>query len=100
MIDKPKVVKCGKGWRNITMMQRMGPIYGGAKLTDTQVEEIKNRYASGLFTQQQLADEYHIDRSNISHIINGRSWKAIGNPVKSKRIWPGVYGRPASGKRP
>lgn len=78
MIDKPELIPCGKGYKNITMIRRMGNLYGGAKITDQQAAEIRSRYAVGNVTQAELSAEYKIHRSNISHIVRGRSWKSSG----------------------
>lgn len=47
-------------------------------ITDQQVVEIKALYDVGDVTQQQLADKYGTTRSNIGHILLGRS-RAIVN---------------------
>lgn len=75
MIDKPELVRCGKGFKNMTMVRRLGNLYGTAKITDQQAAEIKARYAVGNITQAALAAEYKVDRTNISHIVLGRRWK-------------------------
>ena len=36
--------------------------------------EIRAKYATGLVTQQDLADCYEVSRIAISHIINNRTW--------------------------
>lgn len=81
MADTSEFIRCGKGYRNVTMVRRMGNLYSNAKLTDQQVAEIKQRYAVGDITQKQLSIEYGTDRSNISHIIRGRRWKSIGKAI-------------------
>lgn len=40
------------------------------KLTDSEVEEIRQKYAAGTVTQQELANSYHTSHSNISLIVN------------------------------
>ena len=42
------------------------------KLTDAQMEEIRERYLAGGVTQQVLADEYGVARSYISRIMHGQ----------------------------
>lgn len=78
MIDKPELVRCGKGHKNMTMIRRMGNLYGIAKITDQQAAEIRARYAAGNITQADLAAEYKIHRSSISNIIRWRCWKSSG----------------------
>lgn len=48
-----------------------------AALDDEKVREIRRRYAAGGVTQQQLADEYEVDRTNISSIIRRKTWTHI-----------------------
>jgi len=42
------------------------------KLTDAQVEEVRERYLAGGVTQQELAGEYGVARSYISRVMHGR----------------------------
>lgn len=44
-------------------------------LTERQVIEIREAYASGVFTQHELAMIYGVSRENISCITNNRTWK-------------------------
>ena len=52
-----------------------------AKLTDAQVQEIRERYLSGGVMQKDLAREYGVVDSAISHIIRG---KRFGGPNISR----------------
>jgi len=45
---------------------------GSSKLTNDEVAEIRERYGNGP-TQQELADEYGVTRSNIGRIVRGDS---------------------------
>ncbi len=56
-----------------------GEINGNSKLTETQVREIRSRYAEGGITQEDLGIEYGVSRGAIDHIINRRTWSHI-NP--------------------
>jgi DNA-binding XRE family transcriptional regulator len=47
---------------------------GQAKLTVAQVETI--RELRGQVTQEHLASRYGVCRATISHIQNGRNWRA------------------------
>jgi hypothetical protein len=47
------------------------------KLADAQVIEIRARYAAGGVTQQQLATEYGVYSSNISVIVNHKTWRHL-----------------------
>lgn len=51
-----------------------------AKLKDDQVISIRQKHTTGNYTQQQLADEYMVSRSQIRRIISGVDWKhLLGN---------------------
>jgi len=46
-----------------------------AKLTESQVAEIRNRYAKGDISQAALGKLYGVNQRNISSIINKKSWR-------------------------
>jgi hypothetical protein len=48
-----------------------------AKLTEIQVHDIRERYAAGCITQQEIADTYGVTASLISMIVNRKSWSHI-----------------------
>jgi predicted XRE-type DNA-binding protein len=51
-----------------------GENQGHSRLTESQVYEIRRRYAAGGVFQEELAREFHVARSQISHIVNRRQW--------------------------
>jgi len=50
---------------------------GTARLTETQVVEIRRRYAQGGVTQQALANEFGVTQSTIRMAVIGRTWKNV-----------------------
>jgi hypothetical protein len=64
---------------NDRVMRRRGrgPKFGiehhAAKLTDEQVETIRQRYAQGGISQQRLADEFGVSNSHICYLVNRKS---------------------------
>ena len=48
-----------------------------SKLTEKIVLEIRADWATGKYTQQQLAEKYDVSRSLISKIVNRKIWKHI-----------------------
>lgn len=44
------------------------------KLTMQQANEIKAKYSSKLYSQNELAKEYGVSQSHISSIVTGRRW--------------------------
>ena len=56
---------------------RRGAENGRAKLTERDVEMIRDARAQGQ-TQQAIADEFGVSKSAIQWILNGRNWAAIG----------------------
>ena len=45
-----------------------------AKLTTCQVAQIRYLYALGNFTQQELADAYRVNNSNINRLLSRKQW--------------------------
>lgn len=50
-----------------------------AKLIEEEVIDIRIKYASGFYTQKDLAKIYNTTQSNISDIILNKIWKNIGD---------------------
>lgn len=50
--------------------------FKSAKLSDREVLEIRRKYASGE-TQDAIAKEFHIDQTNVSQIVLGKTWKNL-----------------------
>lgn len=48
---------------------------GQSKLTKLQVDEIRRRYATGVFTQRYLAKMYGVHQALIHNIITYKSWR-------------------------
>jgi len=63
--------------RNSKNRQAKGSAQGSSKVTEVQVLEIRKKYEECTFTQEQLATEYNISRSNISNIIRRNIWTHI-----------------------
>jgi hypothetical protein len=49
--------------------------YSKCFLTEDDVEEIRRLYATGQYTQRELAKMYNYDRGNIGHIVHFDIWK-------------------------
>jgi hypothetical protein len=47
------------------------------KLTEEEVIEIREKYATGQYIQQELADEYGVAGNTISYIVNRKRWKHL-----------------------
>lgn len=52
-----------------------GETNGSAKLTWTQVREIRARFAQGGVSYTALAREYHVNEATIRPLIKGQTWK-------------------------
>ena len=50
------------------------------KITAEQRQEIREKYATGAFTQTQLAVEYGVTQARVSDIITGRDYKRSITP--------------------
>jgi len=67
-----------------------GPNYEGddhhqAKLNSAQVQSLREDYASGEYTQKELADKYGVARTQIGHIVRGEQWQSAEGPVLSEK---------------
>jgi len=49
--------------------------HGRAKLTNQQIEEIFS--LDGLVTRKAIAAKYNVSATNISSILNGKTWKGL-----------------------
>ncbi len=56
---------------------KRGEENGSAKLTEEQVKQIRLRYATGMFSQPDLARQYGVDQATIWRIIHRKTWKHI-----------------------
>lgn len=77
--NRPDHLFLGTQADNVTdMVQKgraaIGETNGQSKITTDQVVEIRQRYAKGGVTQQELAEEYGVSRSGVSLVVNGRRW--------------------------
>jgi len=52
-----------------------------AKLTSSQVIQIRERYAVGNISQRALAQEYGVTNGAINFVVHGRTWKDVGGPI-------------------
>ena len=60
--------------RDALLKGRMSKV---TSITLDNVISIREQYASGMVTQQRLADQFNISRSTISAIVNHRTWVAL-----------------------
>jgi len=67
----------GKAWKHVG-----GPITKNERLKNHEVLEIRNKYKLQNITQSDLAKQYNIERSTISLIVLGKSWKGVAGPIK------------------
>jgi hypothetical protein len=54
-----------------------GEKQGASKLTKNDVIAIRDKFAAGVHTKQNLADEYHVSDTQIGRIINRTKWKCV-----------------------
>ena len=66
-----------KGRHSLPIDHSQGEKNPGAKLTEKQVVEMRNRYSLGGVTQQQLADHYNVCNALVSFIITRKLWRNI-----------------------
>ncbi|KPI33255.1 hypothetical protein OV450_1343 [Actinobacteria bacterium OV450] len=57
---------------------RTGEANPRRKLTEREVEEIRQRYRAGGVRQVDLAEEYGVSQNNVSCIVRGENWVPEG----------------------
>jgi len=63
--------------KHSTNVWAKGEQHGRSKLTEQNVKRIINAYQTKKFTQTAIAKTYGITQSNVSDIINKKSWKHL-----------------------
>lgn len=63
--------------RHLSPSRPKGELNGFSSLTDTQVMEIRHRYAQGGITQATLGNEYGVCQTTISAIVRRKRWQHI-----------------------
>jgi DNA-binding transcriptional regulator LsrR (DeoR family) len=48
-----------------------------SKLTEAEVQEIRNLYKTGSFTMIQLGEKFGMSRRSISAVVNKERWKHL-----------------------
>lgn len=90
-IKEPKYIKDLKpyyntaegGWGNNGLYGENNP---AAKLTESEVLEIRYKYFDNEYTQVDLANKYNISQSVISAVIRGEHWGDIGGPISKDNV--------------
>jgi hypothetical protein len=59
------------------LAHQKGEAHGMAKLTESNVIEIRRIYASGGFSQQRLADIYGVSQRSIGDVIRRKKWSHV-----------------------
>lgn len=57
-----------------------------SKLTGAEVMEIREKYASGIYTMNRLAREYHVTRNTISDIVHCITWQDLPGVAPQHQI--------------
>jgi hypothetical protein len=65
----------GRARRGPGFKGRSGERNYAAKLTQTQVDEIRSRYATGAVTQVELGRLYGVTFQSIHHIVRNKRWR-------------------------
>lgn len=72
-----------KRHRNVTLGGKWarGETHGHAKLREDQVVEIRECYARGEATREDLAKKHGVHYATIRHLLRRDSWKHVGGPI-------------------
>jgi len=57
-----------------------GESHGEAKLTEADVIELRERYATEAVSQATLGEDYGITQGQVGGIVRGEKWKTAGGP--------------------
>lgn len=52
-----------------------GATHGGAKLTETAVQDIRRLYAAGRITHKALGERYGVNQTSVTRIVNRQYWR-------------------------
>lgn len=63
------------------LLNNVGENHGKCKVSDTDCELIKIKYATGNYTQKEIGDEFGVSQPQVSYIIRGKS---RSNPTTQK----------------
>lgn len=55
------------------------------KLTDEQRQEIRDKYATGLYSQRNLASEYNVSRRLITFVLDDEKRKKCAEAFKERK---------------
>ncbi len=59
----------------INRLSEKGELNPNSKLTQKEVNEIRDKYVPFKYSTKKLAEEYKVSQSCIKHILNNSSWK-------------------------
>jgi hypothetical protein len=59
----------------------VGEAHGQAKVTASQVLEIRNRYAVGGVSTQALGQEFGLAHTTVGNIVRGKTWVHVAGPI-------------------
>lgn len=85
----PAHVYYGTRQQNVDDMHRrgracVGSAAPGARLTEADVVEIRERFARGELLKT-LAERFDIGDGHVSQIVNGLKWKTAGGPITTRK---------------
>lgn len=58
-----------------------GTVVNSAKMTKTQVLEIRRSYAGGSHSLDALCEQYGLTKAPMFQIVTGQTWKHVGGPI-------------------
>lgn len=76
-------------WRRNTGLASLGRIDGSknpkAIVNEQDVLDIRSKYATGLYTQRELAEIYSLSPMQVGKIVNGKVWKSVSGITQISR---------------
>lgn len=74
---RPKHLKAGTQQDNVRDMADKGRHVGYRKLTEEEVQWIRDVYADGEYTQPELEAMFNLSEGHVSRIVNRKTWRQI-----------------------
>lgn len=70
--------------RGVAPPLHIGEGHHQTRLNSATVRQIREQYASGLYTQAQLASEHGMSPTSIGQIVRHETWRHVGSPEIQK----------------
>lgn len=83
---KPKTEKQRDSFLAYNLIRKQKHLSKGSKnnkaiLKEESVLQLRIDYATGAYSQREIAEKYGISFSNVYNVVSGKTWKHVGGPT-------------------